>query len=395
MNPLVLKADLVATGVTVTDGLQGSLRLGGLPGAAVDLALPQGVVASVPVLASGEEAGAYRLLRDRDGTILERPAGAEHGSRRIPVHAEPLPAFYARQTSRGTPMHRIAERRGRVLVVTPLGRCGYSIAGHPCTFCIEGGRSTTAPGTAASLADVIETLGAARREAPIDVVLFNTDSVEGDDGGVAFLAPYVQAVRRHARVLVAAHLHPPRTTAWVDRTYALGLDAISYALEIFDADAFGRLCVGRARYIGRERYLDMLARATSVFPRGAVWSELVVGVEPAARTAAGIEALAAMGVVPVLAIPRGPHGLPHLPPPEELARLIAHLAETTLAHRVPITWVRELGASITPADALADAGGASRGGRLGATIAVRGAQVLSRLRRRLRVRPADTASPPR
>jgi hypothetical protein len=282
-----------------------------------------------------------------------------------------------------------------MLLVTPLGRCGYSIGGHPCTFCIEGGRSAAAPGTAATPADVVEAVGAAVREGPVDVVLFNTDSAEGDDGGIAFLAPYVQAVRRHAHVLVAAHLHPPRTAAWVDRTYALGLDAVSYGLEIFDDDAFGRLCVGRARYIGRDRYLEMLARAAAVFPRGAVWSEVVVGVEPVERTAAGIEALAAMGVVPVLAIPRGPHGLPHRPAPDDVSRLIAQLATAATAHRVPTTWVRELGASITPSDAqrFEDGRRGGPGGRVGAGLTVRGARLLSRLRRRLRVRRAASGAP--
>lgn len=394
MNPLVLKADLVASGVAVSEDLRPRLRLGDRADTALDLALPAGITASVPVLHDGGgDPGAYRLVPDGDRVRLARPHEPADDPAHIAIDVHPVPRFYARRTARGIPMDRIAERRGRTLVVTPLGRCGYSISGHPCTFCIEGGRPTAAASAIATPADVIEAVGAAVAEGGVDVVLFNTDSAEGEDGGVALLTPYVQAVRRHAHVLLAAQLHPPRSEAWVDRTYALGLDAISYGLEVFDDDAFGRLCVGRARYIGRERYLEMLARAAAVFPRGTVWSELALGVEPVDRTAAGIDALAGMGVVPVLAIPRGPHGLGQRPSPDEVTALIARLTTATTAHHVPVTWVRDLGASITPSDArLLDGPHPGPGGRVGARLAVRGARMLSRLRRRLRVRLAESGA---
>jgi hypothetical protein len=385
-NPLALKADLVASGVTIAAGLDESLGVTDPATDAVDVALTAGLTASVPVLRDVDGTSAYRLCAEAGRVYLERPEGLDDEPRRIAVDARPAPRFYATLTSRGTPMHRIAERRGRILVVTPLGRCGYSIVGRPCTFCIEGGRSGTAPGAAATPGEIVEVVTAAVREGPVDVVLFNTDSAEGDDAGMALLGPYVQAVRRHVPVLVAAHLHPPRTAAWVDRSYALGLDAISYGLEIFDPNVFGRLCVGRARYIGRDRYLEMLARAATVFPRGAVWSELVVGVEPVERTLAGIEALATMGVVPVLAIPRGPHGLRRRPAPDDLSRLVTRLAEATAAHEVPTTWIRELGASIAPADVHFLVG---TDGAAGARLAVRGAHLRSRVRRWLRVRRVE------
>lgn len=394
MNPLILKTDLVAAGIEVEDDLRDDLRIPDGNDIALDLGLPNGVVASVPVVREGDESPGYRLRTTDGRAYLEHRGGAVDENDRVEVVVHPAPRFYAARTTRGTPLHRLVERRGRVLVVTPLGRCGYSITGRPCTFCIEGGRSTTAAGGPVTPADVVEAVGSAMREAPIDVVLFNSDSAEGDDGGVAFLTPFIQAVRRHAHVLVAAHLHPPRTTAWVDRTYALGVDAVTYGLELFDPDAFGRLCVGRARYIGRDRYLEMLGRAATVFPRGTVWSELVVGVEPVAGTLAGIDALAAMGVVPVLAIPRGPNALGHLPAAADVAALIERLAQAAAEYHLPTAWIRDLGASITPADAQRLAmGTAGTTPHLAVALATRGARLLSRVRRRLRVRLADPRAP--
>jgi hypothetical protein len=79
--------------------------------------------------------------------------------------------------------------------------------------------------------------------------------------------------------------------------------SISYNLEIFDPDVLLRQCVGRARYIGRERYLELLGRAAQVFPNGTVWCELVCGIEDPESTREGVETLAKMGVVPVLVLP--------------------------------------------------------------------------------------------
>jgi len=57
------------------------------------------------------------------------------------------------------------------------------------------------------------------------------------------------------------------------------------------------------RYIGRERYLEALAHAAAVFPSGTVWSDLVLGAEAHRFDMAAIDALAAIGVVPVASIP--------------------------------------------------------------------------------------------
>ncbi len=67
-------------------------------------------------------------------------------------------------------------------------------------------------------------------------------------GGIAFLGPYIVGVRKHFDTFVAVQVHPPRTNDWIDRTYAMGVDALSYNLELFDAQLLMRHCVGRARY---------------------------------------------------------------------------------------------------------------------------------------------------
>ncbi|TMA50709.1 MAG: hypothetical protein E6J76_11600 [Deltaproteobacteria bacterium] len=195
-------------------------------------------------------------------------------------------------------------------------------------------------------------------------------------------------MRRHFDTLVVTQIHPPRSTAWIDRTYAMGVDALSYNLEIYDPTVLGRHCIGRARYIGRDRYLDALGYAAGVFPSGTVWSDLVIGLEPAQSTLAGIEALAAKGVVPVASIVRGEAPLPE---PAEIIPVLAELYRSVKRHGINMGWVRDLALGITPLEARHFAGDDARLAvtvqhltrfRLGA-LAARG---LARFRRRLRVR---------
>jgi hypothetical protein len=288
-------------------------------------------------------------------------------------------------------MRRIAAVRGGHLIVSPSSACGFSIQGTPCRFCLEGARPAF-DRDAVSSAEVVEVVRAARDEGVDGAVYFNTGSYESDDGGIAFLAPYIEAVRRHFDVLVAAQVHPPASLAWVDRTYAMGVDALSYNLEVYDAEVLRRRCVGRAHYIGRERYLEGLARAAEVFPNGTVWSDLVIGIESTESTLSGIDALAALGVVPVVGLCAGQE------PPDEavVPSVLEHLYDAVRREGIRIGWVRDLARGISPLEAQQFAD--QRGGsalvwsltrwRLGALAA----RNLARFRRRLRVRLASEAA---
>jgi hypothetical protein len=354
------------------------------------LTLPGGVCVDVPVDGDAEHSP-FLVTAERGAYFLEH-ASAERTAR-TEVRPVPPPRFYARRTSRDTPMAQIATVRGSHLIVHPGASCGFSVSGTPCRFCVEGARAP-ADTAAVPVADVLDVVRAAFDEGACTSVYFNTGFFDGEDGGIAFLTPYIEAVRRHFDTSVAAQVHPPRTNRWIDRTYAIGVDALSYNLEIFDADALNRHCIGRVRYIGRDRYLEALAYAATVFPSGTVWSDLVIGLESADSTRAGIDALAAMGVVPVASLFCGEHAPNDL---DAVAPLLAHLHRTVKARGTNMGWVRDLSLGITPLEARHFAGGGARmavtvqnvtRSRLGG-LAARG---LARIRRRLRVRPVADGS---
>jgi hypothetical protein len=389
ISPAQLKVELAMRGLK----LDASVRLkrdaiAGEP-AVLDLRLPDRVCVTAPIDDHRAAASPYRLVAEGERHVLVRGNG-DAEALRVEVRAIEAPRFYARRTTGGTPMRRIAAVRGGHLIVSPSSSCGYSIQGTPCRFCLEGARMRIER-DAGSPAEVVEVVRAALDEGIDGAIYFNSGSYESEDGGIGFLAPYIEAVRRHFDVMVAAQVHPPASLAWVDRTYAMGVDALSYNLEVWDPEILRRRCVGRAHYIGRERYLEGLARAAEIFPNGTVWSDLVIGIEPTASMLAGIDALVALGVVPVVALCAGQE------PPEESAvpPVLAHLYQAVRRRGIPLGWVRDLARGISPLEAgqHADDRGSSlvwslTRWRLGALAA----RNLSRFRRRLRVRPASEAT---
>jgi hypothetical protein len=390
LNPGHLKLELLAHGLRLSKGvralpdLAGGLRGEGGAPASVELLLPGDLWVSAPVRAEDSAGSPFTLLVEGDLHLLVRG-----GDERTEVRLVPAPAFYRRRTAEGTPMWRIGRVYGGCLVISPAMACSLALWGVPCSFCANGTSHTVDTPPPVPPVEVVEVVRAAFAEGAAEFVYFNSGSTGRDDHGITFLEPYVRAVKRHFDTLVAVQLHPPESNDWIDQTYAIGVDALSYSVEIHDAEALERHCRGRVRQIGRQRYYDALRHAASIFPSGTVWSDLIVGLEPEASTLRGIDVLTGMGVLPVLSLSR-PNGA-EPPAAADLAPLFAHLFKAVRDAKINMGWVRDLSFAITPLEARYLAGDGARMAvalqtfyrtRVGSLAA----RNLSRLRRRLRVR---------
>jgi hypothetical protein len=391
VNPGHLKLDLAAQGLRLSPSARAqedlaralSPAMGACRG--VELFLPGDLWASAPVRRDDSPGAPYTLVVEGDHHLLVRGPAEP-----VEVRIVPTPAFYGAQTTQGTPMWRISRVHGGCLVIRPGSSCGFALWGGPCAFCAAGvhpGADTPPP---IPVEEVVEVVRAAFAEGAAEFVYFNAGATDGDDRGIAFLEPYVRAIKRHFDTLVAVQIHPPASNDWIDQTYANGVDALSYSLEIHDPEVLARRCAGRAARIGRERYHEALRYAAAIFPSGTVWSDLVVGLEPESSTLQGIDALTAIGVLPVLSLPTLLNGAPLLSV-EDLVPVFAHLFTAVRDARINMGWVRDLSFAITPLEARFFAGDDARMAvamqsfyrtRVGSLAA----RNLSRLRRRLRVR---------
>lgn len=391
-NPGLLKFDLAIRGARLGPGVRADIeRLASGHdhiARSLEVVLPEDVWVSLPIGDRFTAASPYELRAAGDGFVVDG------NGQQIEVRIVPPPRFYAETTRSGRPMRTVGSAYGGYIAINPAAGCGFVPRGLACRFC---DLSTRAPERDAPLpvADVVDTVRAAFAEGAVEFVYLHIGYLDGEDAGMEFLEPYVRAVKRHFDTLVAVQVQPPQHDAWIDRTYAMGVDALSYSVEIHDPELLQRHCAGRAAHVGRDRYYDALAHAATVFPSGTVWSDLIVGLEPAASTIAGIDRLVGLGVLPVLSLFRplddallSDHPLPEA---DAVAPVFAHLFNAVRTARISMHWVRDLSFAMTPiearffadeeARAVAGLGSFYRS-RLGSLAA----RNLSRLRRRLRVR---------
>jgi hypothetical protein len=374
------------------DAAQGPITQG------IELVLPHGVVAEATTVATQVAASPLLLTSYNDGLILvnEREPDGDVGSVAVSVVA--APRFYDETTRSGRPMRQVAMMRGGALSISPFAVCGFAEHQAPCLLCPLHSSGSPGENGTASIDEVLEVVGAAFAEGATEMVFFNTGWSPSEDGGFAALEPYIEAVKKHFDTLVALRGHPPSDDQWIDRTYAAGVDALGYGIEIFDPECLSKHCPERSAMVTRDRYLSALQYAAQIFPNGTVWTDLIVGLEPIASTRTAIDTLTDMGVVPVLcsaprmvpSAPAAPDGLEHYDGEDERS-LYAHLYRAVRDSRINALWMRDLGYGVTPIEARFFAGedatlDVAASSFYRSRLGSRAVRSLSRLRRRLRVR---------
>lgn len=401
LSPVHLKVDLAVRGLRLAPELARDGLLTGPVGARdfasrdVELLLSDDVIACCPVGTAAAARSPYELRAENDRFFVARLDAHDAIDERYDTSVIPPPSFYSRRTQQGRQMWEVGTVHAGYISIDPATYCGFAAQGVACQFCTLAGQETNRSVEMRPVEEVLEVIRAAFEEGAAEFVYFNTGFFEAEDGGFSLLEPYIDAVKREFDTLLAVQAHPPSDDKWIDRTYAAGVDALSYSIEIHDPQILREICRGRATLIGRERYYQALEHAAKIFPSGTVWSDLIVGLEPFASTREAIDRLTDMGVLPVLSLfrPLDETSLAThpLPVPADIAPLYAHLYTAVREARINVQYMRDLGYAITPIEARFFAGEDARldvavssfyrsklGGR-----AVRG---LSKLRRQLRVR---------
>jgi hypothetical protein len=194
--------------------------------------------------------------------------------------------------------------------------------------------------------DVVACAEAAWTTAKARLVHIEAGHILRDDGGLADLGPYIQAIKRSLPTLVSVSVLPPADPAAVLELYALGCDAISYHLLSWDEAAAARVNPVRARFVPHQRLVDALEAAAKCFPRGAVSTDLLLWLEPLANAGEACAALTAKGIVPNLTVFRPLPGAEEeaptgeMIPTEPILRLMEKRRLLLRAHRLASSRVR-------------------------------------------------------
>ena len=335
-NLALLKLQLLFHGIRADKNLPSPLTN---PFGLVHLVLPEKVSVSVHVNTNGAQSP-FTLRRDSDKFYLDI-AGKES----VPVQWTPPLASYQKSTSSGLLVSDILTVHGDFIAVHPSHACRFGQGGLSCRYC--GSSKELSQHPPFTPRDLVEAVQLVMDEKRCDVVTLSSGHVETGDGGVERLEKWVNEIRKHLNVLISLDLVPPDTNEWIDKTYAMGVDALYYDSDFFNPSDEPP----REFQKHKARQLEALAYAAKIFPTGAVLSHLVVGLEPLEETMRSIDLMIDRGVVPVLA---------YFPPydgsslrsrwtatPEQVTHIYAHLYERLVRTRINPHWVQQYDVVLT------------------------------------------------
>lgn len=370
LNPALLKLRLLAEGVDAPAIA---------PGAFAEIEFGDGTIARARIT----PASPLHWTGNNGRGEIRLGSGSGLAARLMLSGSEPQDAAHE-----GAPRD-IVEVRGRYATVALGGGCGVSDAGRTCALCL-GRELTEKAGEWWSPAEVVDALRTALSTTSADFVHFNVGYLPGDSAGVERLRDYIAAVRHYFDAMICVTMHPPADLSAIDFTYFVGVDTVCYSLEAPDRASMERFFPGRARFLGRQRYMTALAHAARIFPRGATWSVILGDLAPVEVTREAVLELTAMGVVPLLAFAERSGA----PDPAGLAPVGALMFERLHRHTASMHWSSGMPTAFTPLDARHLVSGAPalpalieqlNRNRLGAFAT----RMLARVRRRLRVRTTE------
>ena len=340
VNPAYLKLDLFCRGMTI-DG-SASVDEDGRPilrtraglGSGLEVVIPPDFYTNVPVLEPWARRSPYRLHKE-DGRYLLRLDGEFITEVTLPSE----PRFYGQRTSSGKVMSSIGVLQGTYLGIYPGEVCHFwrTRPRSNCHFCSVGLNLGEGDAAEKTVRDVLETVQAARREVGITFVHFNTGYCEGDTY-LDSVERFVRAVVQETGLLVGVQCPPHPDLGRYDRLRTLGVNNVSFCLELWDPERFREVCPGKSRTIGQQRYFEAIRYCARLFDT--TNGEIVAGLEPPEKTIEAIDWITEVGAVPTVCVFRPVVGCDYaeVAPPrtEEMVPVFARLYEACMERGLPI-----------------------------------------------------------
>jgi hypothetical protein len=361
LNACELQIDLFCRGLriapeAVLEGVRGVSRTRAGLGSGLEVVIPTHswlkpeIWTNVPVVEPFAQESPYLLVGGPGAHILVDTRNDCRYDVRLPMR----PEWYDRETSRQIPMSQIGVMQGTYLGVYINPVCEFWASHLNCRFCTTGRNVGSSEIAGKTVDDVIETCWAAKEQG-VTFVHLNGGFQGGH--GLEFAEPFVRAIKEDVGMLVGLQLAPEREMWRYDRLIDLGVDHLSFCLELLDADWFARVCPGKARTLGQPLFFRAMEHCASRMPRGAVSGEIIAGLEPIANTIEGIDRILSAGAFPTVCIFRPTVGsdMADWPPPayDDMRTVMAAMYEGCRRHRMRIGLAPNIEVSlvVTPDDA--------------------------------------------
>ncbi|MBW7997950.1 MAG: radical SAM protein [Candidatus Glassbacteria bacterium] len=335
-NPGLLKLDLYCRGIRLDDscrlaedGGREIMRTRAGLGSGLEVILPEGLYTNIPVVEEFAKDSPYELRRGSDGYRIFRDGGPV-----ARVKPAPRPGWYGQRTASGKKMSAVGSLQGTYLAIYPARVCDYWLEQPEksnCKFCSVGLNLGCDDADEKTVADVLETVGAAVRENRITYLDFNTGHYEGDTY-LDILEPFIRAVKREYGLLIGVQTPPHHDLARYRELKRMGVNRVSFCFEIWDPTRFRQVCPGKDRQYGLERYLEAIEYCARIFHT--TNGEIVAGLEPPENSIEAIDWITSVGAVPTVCVFRPLKGTDYenLPPPrtDELVPVFRRMYEACM-----------------------------------------------------------------
>ena len=322
-------------------------------GSGLEIILPgrsKNIYLNVPVVEKFAAASPYTLIQTGEGYYI-CAAGLPPFSVLLPT----CPQWYRRTTSNGVIMSQIGVLQGTYLGIYLGNPCAFwqMHPPVPCKFCASGLNVGIHEAAEKTVADVVETALAARKESHITFVHFNSGYQQGNH--LTQVLPYIKAVKTKVGALVGIQCIPAAEDAYLPLLRA-GVDHFSFCYEFHNPQFFSHYLPGKSRYIGQEKFFRAMEYVAARMPKGSVSGEIIAGIEPLADTRQAIDYITDLGAFPTICIfrPLVNTALADYPSPaaSEMTEIFRYAARRCLQKGIPLGLVPNLEVSLvmTPDD---------------------------------------------
>jgi radical SAM superfamily enzyme YgiQ (UPF0313 family) len=331
----LLKIDLLVHGMKVSERVRDALSKGGqIPLSLFEYATTSGI----PLKFSGTDIyvnspfaedfckTATQELDFRDGVFF-----VGSGADEIRAEPIPLPSYFDKTNSDGIPYRDLAMTHTDRVRINPISGCAFS-----CEFCDAPQSSEYRK---ANLDDLLESIQVAIDDPvlPARHILISGGNPRPEDR--AYLDEVYRETAKSFNIPVDVMMVPRSDNDYPERLRSWGINYLSINLEIYNEQISAKLTAGK-NAIGREKYFSFMRHSVEVFGEGTIRCILLLGLEPLEDTLTGVEALASIGVSPVLSPfrPAPKTSLAHLSPPtaEQLAEAYERSVEISARHGVKL-----------------------------------------------------------
>jgi solute carrier family 13 (sodium-dependent dicarboxylate transporter), member 2/3/5 len=353
-NPAEIKLDLYCKGMRIHESctLDEDARVisrtrGGL-GSGLETILPDDIFVNIPVVESFALNSPYILKKEQGTYYIYREDGKSEKvcAIKLPYH----PRWYDQKTTSGKTMRRVGVMQGTYIGIYPSKACGFWTMDPRvnCKFCSIGLNLGDTEDEEKAVQDVVDTVKAARQELGITFVHFNVGF--DFDKALAQLEPYLVAVKKETGLLIGVQAPPEPQFEKYDHLKKIGVDHISFCIEIYNPERFKEVCPGKTEHLSQKLYLDAIEYCSKLMGKGRVAGEIIAGLEPPADSMAAIEHFAKVGAVSTVCVFRPTRGTDYeqLSPPkyEDMWPVFRQMYISCLEHQVPVDMAPNIKVSI-------------------------------------------------